>query len=137
MKTRRAPLDLPGRLLWLVPLALLVWMITASPQKAQAQNASPTVVTLLSAGAATGNQLLWPGGGGILKVVGTWNGATLALQDVGPDGTTLLSVGNASFTANGQIFFVLSRGLIQATITGAGGSTSLTAVAYVVPTLLQ
>lgn len=71
--------------------------------------------------------IMWPGGVGSFDCVGTWNGATVTLQLVGSDGTTLENAGAAAtLTANGNANFWWRRGLMQATVTSAGGSTSLT-----------
>ena len=89
---------------------------------------------LFTASSVSSGQVMWPGGIGVFAVVGTWNGATVTLQFVGPDGATLVTAGTATtFTANGASVFYLPRCLIQATITAAGGSTSLSASAAIVP----
>lgn len=71
-------------------------------------------------------QEVWPGGIGVFSACGVFGGATVSLQFVGPDQTTLITAGTATtLTANGAGVFYLPRSLIQATITGATGSTSL------------
>lgn len=70
---------------------------------------------------ATGSPVYWPGGAGEMVVnCAGWNGATVALQRVGPDGSTLMDVGgNTTFTANGNGIFNLGPGYLQATVRGA------------------
>ena len=117
----------PLRKLLLICLILAIGVQTHS---VRAQSSAAAGVSLLATASATGPQVMWPGGAGVFAVVGTWNGATVTLQFMGPDGTTLVTAGTATtLTANGAGVFYLPRGLIQATITGAGGSTSLTATA--------
>jgi hypothetical protein len=118
-------------------LLIALCVIACSPVVAEAQqNSGP--LKLLTAAAVTGPQLLWPGGAGVFTVAGVWNGATVTLQYVGPDGTTLVTAGTAgTLTANGNCVFYLPRGLIQATISAAGGSTALSASASVLPNLVQ
>lgn len=82
---------------------------------------------VMVASSTTSPQIMWPGGVGSFDCVGTWNGATVTLQVVGGDGTSLENAGTATtLTANGNGVFYWRRGLMQATVTGAGGSTSLT-----------
>lgn len=93
----------------------------------------------LSASAATGFQQMmaasstssakvwWAGGIGEFAVDGTWNGATVTLEFALPDGTLLPAGANTTFTANGAGVFYLPACFIQAVVSSAGGSTSLTA----------
>ena len=92
-------------------------------------------ISLLPANsAASGAQVRWPGGMGVFAVVGTWGGATVTLQFVGPDGATLIAAGTSTtLTANGAGMFYLPAGKIQATVTGAGVTTSLIATATPMP----
>jgi len=62
---------------------------------------------------------MWPGGIGVFAVVGTFGGATISLQFIGPDGLTLIDAGTATtLTAAGAGVFYLPPGPIVATITG-------------------
>ena len=62
---------------------------------------------------------MWPGGQGLFAVAGTFNGATIKLQYILPDGVTLVDAGAATtFTAAGGGLFTLPPGPIQATVTG-------------------
>lgn len=108
--------------------ALIVACVLAVTPLTYADINQLQTITLLTNGAASGSQKTWPGGYGMFSAVGTWNGATVTLQFVGPDGTSLVTAGTGTtFTANNGGVFFLPRGtLIQATITNAGGSTSLT-----------
>lgn len=92
-------------------------------------------ITVLPANsAASGPQVRWPGGMGVFAVVGTWGSATVTLQFVGPDGVTLITAGTSTtLTANGAGMFYLPAGKIQATVTGATGTTSLMASATPMP----
>lgn len=89
---------------------------------------------LIKAAAATGSAVDWTGGPGSLFVYGTWNGATVKLQASPDGGTTWIDVPTdaansspLSLTANGICNFVLGPCKLRAAISGAGGSTSLTA----------
>lgn len=79
---------------------------------------------LLSNASATGSAVRWPGGEGTFTVVGTFGGTTVALQYLGPDGTTWIGVDatDASFTAAGMCGFVLAPGQIRAAVTGGSPS---------------
>lgn len=113
---------------------LLALLLFAAPALAQVTN----TLVFMTASAVSSSQKTWVGGIGDFVCVGTWNGATVTLQFLGPDGTTLVTAGTATtLTANGAGVFYLYRGLMQATITGAGGSTSLSCSAYAVPSVVQ
>lgn len=73
---------------------------------------------LLSNASATGAPAQWRGGRGVLTAVATWGGGNIALQYMGPDGSTWLAVGTA-LTANGLSTFELPPGLIRAAVTTA------------------
>lgn len=81
---------------------------------------APTgLILLLNNATATGNPITWPGGDGTFDVVcSTFNGATVALQMLGADGTTWLDVGvETTLTANGGAGFRLSPGIqLKATV---------------------
>lgn len=67
----------------------------------------------------------WPGGVGTFAVVGTFGGATVSLQMLGPDGSTPLAVGdNTTLTANGAANFEMGAGQIRALVSG-GSPTGL------------
>lgn len=75
-------------------------------------------VDLLVNASATGAAQYWASGKGVLSVVGTFGGATLQLQMLGPDGSTWINVATASFTANGAIVVELPPSRLRMTVTG-------------------
>lgn len=78
---------------------------------------------LLSNASATGTGKTWSGGPGIFKVAGTFGGATVALQALGPDGVTWFDVGtDTTKTAAGGGQFTLDPGPIRAAVTGGAPS---------------
>jgi hypothetical protein len=82
-----------------------------------AQNLSR--LKLINNGTATGTLQQWGGGTGIFMVSGTFNGATIKLQFLGPDSTTLIDAGTGTtFTGPNGGIFTLPPGLIQATVIG-------------------
>lgn len=87
-------------------------------------------IILLDNAGATGTAKQWPGGAGVFTVTGTFGGATVKLQQLGPDGTTWLDIsgGDATLTAPGQGGFVLPEGRIRASVSG-GTPSGLDAVA--------
>ena len=87
-------------------------------------------VRLLDEGSVTGSAGRWAGGSGVFTVTGTFGGATVKLQQLGPDGATWLDVsgGHVDLTAPGQGGFVLPEGQVRAAVSG-GTPSSLTAVA--------
>lgn len=116
----------------LAALALSVGLFST----ASAQLTTLSSLTLISNGTASGSQLTWPGGQGFYSVVGTFSGATVALQFVGPDGSTLISVGSSTnCTSACGVVFTLPRGKIQATVT-AGPPSGIYATASPVPSLI-
>lgn len=90
-------------------------------------------VSLLTNANASSGQTFWMGGMGIFSVVGTFGGATVSLQFLGPDGATLVTAGgNTTLTAPGAGVFYLPPCQIQATVTG-GSPSALYAAADRVP----
>jgi hypothetical protein len=73
---------------------------------------------LLSNASATGSAVTWAGGSGVVSVVGTFSGATVKMQYLGPDGVTYIDVPSCSFTANGLARFTLPAGKIQGVVSG-------------------
>lgn len=72
---------------------------------------------LLQNAAATGSAVDWPGGPGLMQVVGTFSGASVALQQLGPDGATYIAAGPVAMVA-GTYPFNLPRGPIKGVVTG-------------------
>lgn len=74
---------------------------------------------LLSNEAATGSASQWGGGSGVFSVCGTFGGATVSLQFMGPDGATWIDAGGyTTLTANGGGGFVLPPSKIRAYVSG-------------------
>lgn len=85
-------------------------------------------VILLTNATVTSAQFDWPGGRSVfMAVCAGWNGATVSLQMVGPDGSTLLDVSpsQTTLTANGGGVVDLPPCQIQATIRGAVPSSGV------------
>lgn len=90
-------------------------------------------VPLLNTQLASGTPVTWPGGQGIFSAVGTFGGATVKLQFVGPDGTTFIDAGAATtLTAPGGGVFYLHPCQIQGVIVG-GAPSGIIAAADRVP----
>lgn len=87
-------------------------------------------VRLLENASATGAARNWLGGAGVFTVAGTFGGASVKLQQLGPDGVTWLDIsgGAVDLTAPGQGGFVLPAGPIRATVSG-GAPSALEAIA--------
>ena len=74
---------------------------------------------LLNNAAATGSGTAWTGGTGVFAASGTFNGATVKLQFLGPDGSTWIDVGtDTNLAAAGGALFILPAVQIRAAITG-------------------
>lgn len=84
--------------------------------------------TLMTARAANGTDgaVGWSGGRAMLSVWGTFNGATVTIS-FSPDGTTYIDSPSAVFTAADSPIVDYPAGTLKATISSAGGSTSLNA----------
>lgn len=61
---------------------------------------------------------------GTWAVWGTFNGATVKLQD-SPDNSKFFDVPSASLTAEGQFVIDSPQSYVRVVVSGAGGSTSL------------
>ena len=72
---------------------------------------------LLTNAAATGAAVAYPGGKGFLAVVGTFGGASLQLQYLGPDSATWVNVG-AAITAAGSVVVEMPPGPVRMAVTG-------------------
>ncbi|MGH8220892.1 MAG: hypothetical protein ACREUT_20345 [Steroidobacteraceae bacterium] len=78
----------------------------------------PVRVQLLKDAAATGNGLDWPGGRALFSVLGTFGGATVTLQYLGPDDVTWVEVATAAaLTAAGNVLVDVPAGLVRAAVT--------------------
>jgi len=88
---------------------------------------------LLNNAAATGNPARWPGGRGSFVAAGTFGGATVKLQMLGPDGATWLDVDSTtSVTAVGHVVFEAGAGQLRALVSG-GSPSGLYAKAVRIP----
>lgn len=86
-------------------------------------------LTLLSNAAATGAAVRWPGGRGTFIVDGSFDGGTVTLSVISPDGSSYVSVGDdAALTAEGVVNFDLPPTLIKAVVSG-GSPNALYATA--------
>ncbi len=83
---------------------------------------------LLDNASATGNAAQWGGGRGVFSAAGTFGGATVTLQYLGPDGSTWLTAATG-LTAAGLVAFELPPGQIKAAV-GGGAPSGLYADAY-------
>jgi hypothetical protein len=94
-------------------------------------NASPPVNV---GGTATGPLIDCPGGRCVFAVAGTFNGATIKLQMLGPDGATLLDVSatQTNLTAPGAGVVDLPPCQVQATVVGGPPSGIFASIARVV-----
>lgn len=78
---------------------------------------------LITNGNATGSDYTWPGGRGMFTVAGTFGGATVKLQFLGPDGSTYIDAGAyTTLTAAGGGNFDLPQGKVRAAVSGGSPS---------------
>ena len=93
-------------------------------------NAQPPVNV---GGTATGPLVDCPGGRCAFAVAGTFNGATITLQMLGPDGSTLITLGAATTLTSAGVGLVdLPPCQVQATVTGGPPSGLFASIARVV-----
>lgn len=73
---------------------------------------------LIENGSATSGSFLWAGGSGVFNAVGTFGGATVALQYLSADGVTWNDFGpSTTLTATGGGVFTWSSGQIRCRVT--------------------
>lgn len=78
---------------------------------------------LLDNASATGSAVIWGGGRGVFTASGTFGGATVSLEALGPDGATYVSMaGVPALTNNGSVSFEHPPGKIRAAVTGGAPS---------------
>lgn len=78
---------------------------------------------LLNNASATGAGDRWTGGTGVFAACGTFGGATVKLQFLGPDGATWIDVGtDTTLTAAGGAMFILPAVQIRAAVSGGAPS---------------
>lgn len=86
-------------------------------------------LNLLQTQFVTGLATPWQGGDAQWTVWGTWNGATAQLQYSPDSGTTWIDLDGATMTANGGFTGInIGVGKVRTTVSGAGGSTSLSSI---------
>jgi|SRR5882672_10372503 len=74
-----------------------------------------------------------PGGTCVFSVVGTFGGATVKLQVLGPDGATWIDAGvGTTLTAAGMGVVYLPPGMVQAVIVGGAPAGIFAALARIV-----
>lgn len=86
-------------------------------------------LTLLSNATATGSAATWRGGKGTFMAEGTFNGATIKLQQKSANGTWIDVGGAVSFNTNDQAEFDIPAGQIRAAVSGGSSPTGLYAYA--------
>lgn len=82
-----------------------------------ARESAQTVVVLSNAG-ATGNGVAWGGGKALATILVGTGGATVALQALGPDGTTYVTVPSGSVATNTCLSVELPAGTYRGLVTG-------------------
>lgn len=89
---------------------------------------------LIFNGTASSGLVDWPGGRAVFAVIATFNGATIKLQMLAPDGVTLLDVSatQTNLTANGAGVVDLPPCQVQATVVGGPPSGVYASIARVV-----
>jgi hypothetical protein len=104
-------------------------------QQNQNPNPVPGTLSLLYNAAATGPRFWWSGGKGMFSVVATnFNGATVTLNMLGPDGATMLAAATATtLTAAGVGLVELPPCYVQAAVT-SGPPTGVYATLARIPT---
>jgi hypothetical protein len=95
--------------------------------------ASSASVALLTNDSVTSVAATWPGGMGLFSADGTFSGATLTLQWMGPTGLWYTAGAATTLTAAGGGIFYLPPGQIRVLVAG-GPPSGVSAVAARVPT---
>ncbi len=88
------------------------------------------MATILSGATANGSSAVveWTGGTGTFWAWGSFGGATVALE-ASPDGATWFPIGQAvSFNQNGVGGFALGPCKLRASLSGATGTTNVSAI---------
>lgn len=80
------------------------------------------MANLLHNESATGGKLDVARGTYVVSADGTFGGATLQLQLLSPDGTSWLSITDASFTAEGAFAIDLPKGVVRMSVSGGSPS---------------
>lgn len=78
---------------------------------------------LLTNASVTGSAVDWTGGSGVFVAAGTFGGATVTLQYLGPDAATWIAMGtDTTLTAAGGGAFMFPPGRIRAAVSGGSPS---------------
>lgn len=112
----------------------LAGVASSVTQQNQNPNPVPGVLPLLYNAAVTGSRFQWPGGKGLFAVAGTFSGATVTLNILGPDGSTMLAAA-AGLTAAGSTLIELPPCVVQAGV-ASGTPSGLYATFSRVPTVV-
>lgn len=75
----------------------------------------------------TGTAIEWPGGTGTFHAFGTFGGASVNLQASFDNGTNWFDIPDTTLTQRGLMNVTLANTLLRANLTGAGGTTSVSA----------
>lgn len=76
-------------------------------------------LNLLTNASSTGDRHEWDGGSARLAVAGTFGGATVKMQVLGPDGATWIDAGpGATFTAAGHCALTLDQCAVRMHVSG-------------------
>ena len=120
-------MDLFGRIVPVRKIALLCLLGLSAPALAF----NPwTAAPLITNAAVTGPVVEWAGGPGIFAAQGTFGGATVTLQVLGPDGVNYIAAGAGTTCTAACITAVyLPHCFIQAVVTGGSPSALYVAVA--------
>jgi hypothetical protein len=121
---------------FLCRVAACLMLLAALPASAQIQN-NPSVVLLTAATTnGAGAAVVWRGGPGELVCSGVWASASVVVNILGPDNATYVSTG-ATMSANGVATFNMPSGTIEAVVSGATGTTSVSCSVSAVPTFVD
>ena len=85
----------------------------------------------ISNGTATSDPFQWPGGRGVFEVGATWNGATIELQAMLPNGSYLAVGTDTTLTVNGRGGFDLPPCTMRVVVSGATPAAVYASVARV------
>lgn len=96
-----------------------LWALSCVWAAVPAPGPPPPTANLLINASSSGAPVYWPGGVGVFAVVGTFGGATVTLEFLGPDGATYIAAGsNTTLTAAGAGVFYLPQTMIEAIVSG-------------------
>lgn len=79
---------------------------------------SVQTATVLSNAGATGSAVTWDGGKALVTILAGTGGATVALQILGPNGSTYVNLPGASVTVDTAVVIDLPAGTYRGAVTG-------------------